>query len=109
MIRCAPMGSIHRPSDCGRESTNATGFVQCVDGQEPHIHEFLCLGLERMIRKVHPTALVEVTDGTVREFVTNYLDENGRRIHIIGKISVNDSVQFWNVPNQGGRSGLPFI
>ena len=60
------------------------------------------MGLDKMSRKVHPTAQVEVTDGTVGEFVTNYLDKNGRRIQIIGQLSVNDSAQFLGVPDQVG-------
>ena len=54
-----------------------------------------------MSHKVHSTAQIEVADGTVGEFVTDYLDENVRRIQIIEQLSVNDSVQFWGVLNQG--------
>ena len=39
----------------------------------------------------YPTARVEVPDGTVGEFVTDYLTENGRQTLIIGQLSVNDS------------------
>ena len=42
-------------------------------------------------------------------FTTNYLDENGRRILIIGKISINDSVQFWDIPDFVRVSGLLFL
>ena len=68
-----------------------------------------CLGLDYISREVHPTAQVEVTAGTVRNFVNDYLAENGRRIEIIGQLSVNNSVQFWGVPNQSVGIGLPFI
>ena len=54
-------------------------------------------------------AQVEVTAGTVGEFVTDYLAENGCIIQIIGQLSVNDSVQFLSVPDQGRGSGLLFI
>ena len=64
MIQRAPMGSIHRPSNPGSGSTEETNFVQCVDGQEPQIHAFLCLGLDKISRKFHPTAQVEVIAGT---------------------------------------------
>ena len=103
-IQCAPMESIRRPSDSGTRSTDATAFFQCFDGQEPQINEMWCLGLERIIREVHPTARVEVPSGTVRDFVTNYLAENVRRIQIIGQLSVNESVQFLGVPDQGKGS-----
>ena len=109
MIRCASMGSIRRPSDSGSKSTEATAFIKCFDGREPQIHELWCLGLDGIIRKVCPTALVEVTTGTVGDFLTDYLAENGRRIHTIGKLSVNVSVQFLGMPDQDGRSWLLFI
>ena len=95
------MGSILRSSAYVIRITEATAFIQCVDVQEPHIDEFWCLGLDRISRKLHSTAQVEVTHGTVGEFVTNHLAENGRIIQITRKLSVNDSVQFWGMPDQG--------
>ena len=80
MIRSDSMGSIRRPSYYYRRSTEATALIQCVDGQEPQIHDLLYLGLDRISREVCTTVQVEVTAGTVREFVTNYLAENRRRI-----------------------------
>ena len=74
------MGSIRRPSDSGRRSTEATALIQCVDGQEPQIHDLLYLGLDRISCEVFTTVQVEVIAGTVREFVMGYLAENGRRI-----------------------------
>ena len=68
-----------------------------------------CLGLEGISRKVHLTALVEVTAGTVVEFVTNDLAENGRRIKIKGQLSVNNSIQFLCLSNQSWESGFPII
>ena len=65
--------------------------------------------MESTSRKVHPTVQVEVTAGTVGEFLTDYLYENGHIIHIITNISVNDSVRFLGLTNQGGESVLPFI
>ena len=109
MIWRAPMGTIRRPLDSGDNGTEATDFKQCVDGQEPLINELWCLGLEGISRKVHPTERVEVAAETAGEFVTDCLAENGRRIEIIGKLSVNNSVQFWDMNDQGGGSGMPFI
>ena len=92
MIWRAPMGDICRTS---RGSTKDTALIKRVDGQDPQIQELLCLVLENITHKVHPTTQVEVISGTVREFMTHYLAENGRRIPIIGKFSINNSVQFW--------------
>ena len=73
MIWRAPMGSIRRPLDPGSGSTDATAFTQWVYGREPYIHELWCMGLDIITLKVHPTAQVEFTSGTVIDFVTNYL------------------------------------
>ena len=100
------MISICWPSNPGSGSTKDTALIQCVDGWDPQIHELLCLGLDHVSRKVHPTAQVEVVLGTFVDFVTNYLAENGRRIHIIGQLYVNNSVQFWSVTNQGRGIGF---
>ena len=74
------MGFIRRPSYYYRRSTEATALIQCVDGREPQIHDLLYLGLYVISREVCTTSQVEVTAGTVREFVTDYLSENGPRI-----------------------------
>ena len=103
------MGTIHRPFDSGSAGTESNAFIQCVDDREPQIHEFWCLCLDEIIREVHPTSRVEVTFGSVGEFVKNYLSENGRRINIIRKISSNNSVQTLGVPDQVRGSGLLFI
>ena len=58
------------------------------------------MGLDGISQKVHTTARVEVTTGTVGDFVVDYLAENGRRIQIIGKRFVNDSVQVLGLSDQ---------
>ena len=103
------MVTIHRPSDFGIGGTEATAFIQYINGHETHIHELSCLGLDGLSQKVHPTAHVEVPAGTVGDFVTNYLDENGCQIKIIGQLSVNDSVQFLGLSDQAWGSGLLFV
>ena len=71
--------------------------------KESQIHELWCLVLHGITHEVHPTEHVEVTAGTIGDFVTDYLAENGRRIEIIRKISVNDSVQLWVCMNKPGE------
>ena len=83
------MGNIYRPFYSGSGGNDATSFIQCINGREPRIHELWCLGFDGISWKVHPTARVDVTDGTMGEFVTDYPAENGRRINIIGQIFVN--------------------
>ena len=103
------MGSIYRPSDYGCRSTDGTAFIQCVDGLEAQIHEFWYLDLDGIIHKDHPTAHVDIPAGTVGDFVTHYLAENGRRIEIIGKISVNGSITFLGLFDQARGTRISFI
>ena len=103
------MGSIRWTSNTGSDITKDTSFIQCVDGWGTHIHELWCLDLDSTTHKVHPTEQVEVISGTIREFVTDYLAKNGRRIQNIGQLYVNDSVQFLGVPAQAWGRGLPLF
>ena len=102
------MESIRWPSSPGSGSTKDTAFIQYVDGRQPHIHEVWSLGLDGIIYEVHPTAQEEFIAGTFREFLIDYLAENGRRIQIIGQLSINDSIQFLGVLDQSQGRGLPF-
>ena len=94
-IRCRPMGYICRPSDTGSGGSDDTEVIQCIDGQEPQIHKLWCLVLDNITCNAHPTAQVEVGYGTMKEFTTDYLAENGRIIPIIGQLSINGRVQFF--------------
>ena len=71
------MGDIHRNSNCGSGGPETGAFIQCVNGIEIQIHELLCWDIDGICREVHPTARVDILEGTVREFVTEYLSENG--------------------------------
>ena len=68
MIRRAPIGAICRTSNYGSGGTEATAFIQCINVQEPQVHELWCLVLDRISRKVDTTARVEVPAETMREF-----------------------------------------
>ena len=109
MIWHAPIGSIHWPSNPGSWSTEDTDFILLVDGREPQIHEVWSLGLDGIVRKVHPAARVEVVSGTAGEFLNNYLAENGCIIQIIEQLSINDSVQFLGVTAQAWGRGFTFL
>ena len=92
-------GSIGRPSDSGSGGSERPEFIGCVDGREPHIHEVWAFGSNGVTREVHPTAQLDVGTGVVGYFVTNYLTESGRRIPILGRISMNGSVEWLGVPD----------
>ena len=49
--------------------------------------------------EVHLTAQVDVSAGVMGEFLSNYLTESGRMIPILGRISINGSVEWLCVPN----------
>ena len=99
------MDTTRRRLDYGIRGTEATAFNQYTT----QIHELWYLGLDGISCKVHPTARVEVPDGTIGEFVTDYLVENRCQIYIIAQLSINDSVQFLGLSDQSGGSELPFI
>ena len=103
------MGSIRRPYYSVSGGTDDIDFIQCVDGREPQLHEMWCLGLDNVTRKIHLTAQVDIGAGTMGEFTTNCLAENGRIIPIIGKLSINGSVQFLGIPYFVINCGLSFI
>ena len=68
-----------------------------------------CLSLDNVTQEIHPTVQVEVGARTVGEFTTNCLAGNGHRIPIIGKLSINRSVELLGIPNFVSNSGLSFI
>ena len=86
MIQHRPMVSIWRPSDSGSRGTLDTELIQCVYVQEPQIHKLWCFSLDKVTCKIHTTAQVEAGAGTVGEFTTNHLAENGRIVLIIGQL-----------------------
>ena len=94
MIRHPRMGNIHRPSNYGGRGPETGAFIQCINGLDPQIHKLLCWDINRICLEVHPTACVMIPTGINREFVTEYLSENGWRYQIIGEFSINRSVQF---------------
>ena len=109
MIRCIPMGSIHRPSDSGRGDTKGVGFFRCVDVQEPLINKIWCLGSDGVTREVHLTAQIYFNAETVGQFLTQYLTENGRIILVIGQIFINRGVKLLGIPADAWGCGFLFI
>ena len=94
-----PVGSISRPSNSGSGDEDGPEFIRCVDGRDPQIHEVRTFGEDGVMREVHPTARLDVGDGLVREFATDYLTEIWRRVPMFGINSINGSVQWLGVPD----------
>ena len=88
------MGDIQRTSDYGIGDPDPGTFIQCVDGRYPVVHKLWCHSIYGICREVHPTVLIEIPDGTIGLFVSEYLSENRRRNRIIGELSINGRVQF---------------
>ena len=88
------MVDIRRTSNSGSGSPETSSSIQYVDGREPHIHKLWCHGVDGICREVHPYSRIYIPDVTVGEFVTEYFSENWRCNQIIGKLSINGSVQF---------------
>ena len=59
------------------------------------------------MREVQPIARLDVSYGVVGEFSSEYLAESGRRIPILGRISINGNVEYLGVPDFH-RTGGPF-
>ena len=103
------MGSIRMSQDSGSGSTEGTDFIKCIDGQQPQIHEFWCLGLDWIIREFCPTERVEVPAGNVGEFGTNYLAEMDAEPIPLGNFPSTTVSNLWVFPNQSSGTGMLFI
>ena len=89
MTRSAPVGSICWPSNSGRGGNEGLKFIRFVDSQDPQINEVWNFGSNSITREVHPIAQVDFGAGVVGVFSYDYLTESGRRVPIIGQISIN--------------------
>ena len=66
-----PVGAICWRSNSSSGDGDGPEFIQCVDGQEPYIHDVWNFGGDSGTREVHLTALFDVGAGFVSEFATN--------------------------------------
>ena len=94
-----PVGSIDWTSGSGSGDAEGTDFIRCVDGREPHIHEFWTFGEDGVTHEVHMKAQVDVGSVFVRESATNYLTESWCRVPMFGRNSMNGCVQWLGIPN----------
>ena len=108
MTQRIPVGPICCPYDSGSGGTKVLEFIQYVDGQDPQMHEIWCVDSNGITREVHPTAQVDGGAGVVGHFLSHYIAENGRRIPIIGQISINGSVKLLGIPSFYRTNGLMF-
>ena len=97
-----------RPYDASIRAPDTCAFIKCDSCREPMTHELWCKRIDKICREVHPIARIEITDVTVEELITEYLNWNRRCNWIIREIYINISVQFMGLQQILG-SGLPFI
>ena len=103
-----PVGDIYWRSNSGSGDEDRSKFVQYVDGREPEVHKICTFGEDGVTPKVHTTAQVDVSAGFVSEFSTNYLTEDGRRIPMFGRKSINGSVEWLGVTAPLRTNGIPW-
>ena len=70
-----------------------------MDGQDHQVHEVWAFSDDGITREVHLTAQVDVGAGVIGQFSSDYLTESGRRIPILGGISINGSVEWLGIPD----------
>ena len=102
------MKNILRPYNSGGGGPDTSTFINCVNGRNTQIHKLWCWDIDGICREVHPKERVEILSGTVGEFVTEYIRENGLHNHIIRELPINGIVQFIGLYQIWG-SGLPYI
>ena len=64
VIRCGPVGDIHRPSNSGSGGLEMGAFIQCVNCGEPQIHELWYHVIGGICREVHPYTRIDIPAGT---------------------------------------------
>ena len=104
-----PVGAIRRRYDYGSRNEDGPEFIRCVGGLESQIHKILTFGEDGVTRKVYPTAQVDIGDGFVAKFTTNYLTSSWLRIPMFGVNSVNGSVQWLGVPPPLRNDAPPWV
>ena len=81
-------------------------FTRCVEGREPEIYELYTFAKDGT-RKVHPFAQIQISDDFTREtFHTNFVNAKARQVALLGRRSVNVSVQWINVPRPFCETGV---
>ena len=98
------MGKIYRTLDSGSGGTEATDIIQCINGRESQIHVLWCLYLDGISREVHPTEYVEVTAGSVSEFVNDSFLKMDAKSISSGNFTSTKASNFWVCPTKPGAA-----
>ena len=108
MPRSDPVGAIFQPSDSDIGENDRLDFIHCVGGRHPEIHKVWTFGEHVITPEVHPFAHVDV-GAFVRDcFATDYLNENGRRVPMFERKSINGSFEWMGIPDFLRTDGPPW-
>ena len=90
----------------GRGGKYRVWFTRCVEGREPKIYDLWTFA-EDGTRKVHQFARVQISeDFTGETFHTHFSNAKAVRIPFLGRRSVNESVQWIDVPRPFFETGV---
>ena len=99
MARQETVGFINSPSDSVSGDAEGPEFIRCVDWWDPHIHEVRHFGKDGVTCEVDPTRRVDVGNGFLEDFATNYLTASWRRVAVFISNSINGCVEWLGVPD----------
>ena len=108
MAKREPVGFIRQSSGYGSGDKEGPKFIRCVDGRQPEIHEVWNFGEDSVIPEVHLTACIDVGALVGECFAINYCSLTWHRIPMLGRNSINGSVELLGVPNFLRTDGPPW-
>ena len=104
-VQVLPLHTVQRLHS-GRRGEGKVWFISCIEGREPKIYELWNFA-EDGTRKVHPFARVQISDNFTGEtFHTHFFNAKAVRISFLGRIYVNGSVQWLDVPRPFFETGV---
>ena len=108
LFKVVPPRSVQRHSSGIGGKFNVL-FYRFIEGWEPEIYEFWSFD-EDVIREVHPYAQVQISNDFIWEtFHTRFFNTREVRLPFLGRRSVNGSVQWLDVPQPFGETGIATV
>ena len=107
MSRRETVGAICQTFNSGSGADDGLEFICCVVGRQSEIHEVWTFDDDIITPEVHPFACVDVGAFVGGCFGTNYLAENGRRVPMYVRKSMNGNVEWLGVPSFLWNDGSP--
>ena len=108
MPRHDSFGVIRQPFNYVSGGEDRLEFICCVGGQQPQIQEVWTFAEDGITRKVHPTTRIDIGTFSGDCFHTDYSTEEGHRVSIYGRKSINGSVEWLRIPCHSCDDGPPW-